>query len=168
MDILTNKVSESGLITIDLADFYPSSHDIIAFDFHDYLFMGLILKEKDFRLALQNLDTTVFLNKYVTIFCSTDAIIPMWANMLVVSTIKDISKGFFFGTIESAYEKLLLKKIEQINPIGFSDKRVVVKGCGDFPIPASAYITITSILLPYIKSIMYGEPCSTVPIFKKK
>lgn len=168
MNEIINKVSDSGLITLDLELFFPKDEDIIVFDFTDYLFMGLILKEKDFRIALQNLDLSTFTNKYVVILCSTDAIIPMWANMLVVATLNNTCKSIFFGDNKNIKELILLSNISKINGEDYLDKRIVIKGCGEVHIPESAYVSITSILLPFVKSIMYGEPCSTVPIYKKK
>lgn len=168
MNDIINKVADSGLISLDLEEFYPKDADIAVFDFTDYLFMGLILKEKDFRSALQNIDLSLFENKYVAVTCSTDAIIPMWANMLVVSTLNSSSHSIFFGNKNSVKESILLSNLHKIDASQYLDKRIVVKGCGDLQIPESAYITITSLLLPFVKSIMYGEPCSTVPIYKKK
>ena len=168
MNEIINKVSDSGLISIDLEEFYPKDSEIALFDFTDYLFMGLILKEKDFRTALQNLDLSLFKNKFVAVTCSNDAIIPRWANMLVVSTLSSSTKSIFFGNLNSVKESILLSNINKIDPAQYIDKRIVVKGCGDLKIPESAYIAITSLLLPFVKSIMYGEPCSTVPIYKKK
>ncbi len=168
MNDIINKVADSGLISLDLEEFYPKDADIAVFDFTDYLFMGLILKEKDFRFALQNLDLSLFENKYVAVTCSTDAIIPMWANMLVVSTLNSSSYSIFFGNKNLVKESILLSNLNKLDASQYLDKRIVVKGCGDLQIPESAYITVTSLLLPYVKSIMYGEPCSTVPIYKKK
>ena len=130
--------------------------------------MGLILKEKDFRAALLTLDWEQYRNAHVAITCSADAIIPMWANMLVASNLQPIAKSVFFGTEQQLKEQLLLKNILTISGSDYTDQRVVIKGCGEVPIPESAYVAITTLLRPYVKSIMYGEPCSTVPIFKKK
>ena len=140
----------------------------MVFDLKDHLFMGLILKEKDFRAALLTLDWEQYCNAHVAITCSADAIIPMWANMLVASNLQPIAKSVFFGTEQQLKEQLLLKNILTISGSDYTDQRVVIKGCGEVPIPESAYVAITTLLRPYVKSIMYGEPCSTVPIFKKK
>lgn len=166
-DIIINKVAQSALETIDLENFYPSS-DLVTFDLKDYLFMELILKEKDYRDTLKNLDWTQYENKIVAITCSADAIIPLWAYMLAVSYLQPFAQEVFFGKQEQVLEDLLLKNIHQINPEDFRDKRVVVKGCGDKQIPGSAFVEITKKLRPVVKSIMYGEPCSTVPIYKRK
>jgi Protein of unknown function (DUF2480) len=161
-----NKVEESGIITLNLEELMVKEEPAV-FDLKDYLFMGLILKEKDFREALKSLDTSVYENKYVAITCSADAIIPMWAYMLVASYLQPVVKDIYFGTKEDFEKDLLLKEIQKVNAEDYTDKRVVIKGCGEKPIAESAYIAITQKLRPAAKSIMYGEPCSTVPIYKK-
>jgi len=166
-EVFVNKVSESALITINLEDYYPAEA-VAVFDMKDYLFMGLILKEKDFREALKNLDLAVFTGKAVAVTCSADAVIPMWAYMLVASYLQPVAKEVVFGTQEELIKQLLLKNIEALPILEFTDKRVVIKGCGDLPIGEAAYLQATKLLRPVAKSIMYGEPCSTVPIFKKK
>ena len=166
-DIIENKVAQSGLITLDLEKFYPSE-ELVVFDLKQHLFMELILKEKEYREALKNVDWSVYHNKVVAITCSTDAIIPLWAYMLAVTYIEPFAKNIFFGTEKEVLNILFLKNLEKINPKEFEGKRVVVKGCGDKEIPEMAYVEITKILRPAAKSIMYGEPCSTVPIFKQK
>ncbi len=167
MEPIVNKVAESGIISLDLETYF-SKESIMVFDLKDYLFMGLILKEKDFRAALLTIDWQQFAGKHVAITCSADAIIPMWANMLVAVYLTPVAESVHFGTEAYVKEQLLLKALDTINPGDYTDQRVVVKGCGEDPVPASAYVKITSILRPYAKSIMYGEPCSTVPLFKKK
>lgn len=162
-----NKVAESGIITINLEDYYPSEESIAVFDMKDYLFMGLILKEKEFREALKNLDTTPFSGKNVALTCTADAIIPMWAYMLAASLLQPVSARIEFGTKEYLIQKLLTENIAAIDAQKYSDERIVVKGCGELPIKETAYIEITKRLRPTVKSIMYGEPCSTVPVYKK-
>jgi len=162
-----NKVSESALITLNLEDYYPKE-EVLVFDMKDYLFMGLILKEKDFREALKNLDLAPFHHKIAAVTCSADAVIPVWAYMLVASYLQPVATEVLFGTEEEIKKQLLLKNIAAIAVEEFADKRVVIKGCGDLPIGESAYLAATKILRPVVKSIMYGEPCSTVPIFKRK
>ena len=130
--------------------------------------MELILKEKDFRASLATIDWTQYQDKIVGIYCSADAIIPMWANMLIVSNLSPFAKSVYFGDENKTRELVLLEEIQKIDPSSFNDQRVVVKGCGDTPIGESAFIAITQKLRPVVKSIMYGEPCSTVPVFKKK
>jgi len=162
-----NKVAESGLISLDLAQYIPNN-EIVVFDIKPYLFMELFLKEKDFHASLSSIDWTQFENKIVGIFCSTDAIIPMWANMLIVANLSPFAKAIYFGDENKTRELVLLEEIQKIDANTFIDQRVVVKGCGDTPIGESAFIAITQKLRPVAKSIMYGEPCSTVPVYKKK
>jgi hypothetical protein len=166
-NIIINKVTESALTTIDLEDFFPKGETAV-FDMKDHLFMGLILKEKDFRAALLNHDWEQYRDKNVAVTCTADAIIPMWAYMLVASNLQPVAKEILFTEEKNLLPSLLLKNLSTIKGEEYTDKRVVVKGCGDQPIPESAYVEITNKLRPYVKSIMYGEPCSTVPIFKRK
>jgi len=161
-----NKVQESGLITLDLDQFYPNA-PIKIFDLKGYLFMELILKEKDFRAALLSTDWTTYQGASVAIHCSIDAIIPMWAYMLIASYLQPVAADIVFGSEKDLVNFIMLKNLDHFDVSEFVDKRVVVKGCGDRPIPEIAYVSITNKLRPLVKSIMYGEPCSTVPIFKK-
>ncbi len=165
-ETFVNKVSESGIITLNLEDFYPKE-EIAVFDMKDHLFMGLILKEKDFREAMKSLDLSTYTNKYVALTCSVDAVIPMWAYMLVSSYLQPVAKDIIFGDADFLHKTMFLKNIEKINAEDYRDQRVVVKGCGELPVTEAAYVAITSLLRPVVKSIMYGEPCSTVPIYKK-
>lgn len=166
-ETIVNKVANSGLVSLNLEDYYPKE-EIVVFDFKAHLFMGLILKEKDFRENLKNLDWSLYQNKKVAITCTADAIIPLWAYMLVVTYLQPVAKEIFTGTREEMQKHLFLKNIDAINADDFKDQRIVVKGCGDVNIENYAYAEITKKLLPLVKSIMYGEPCSTVPIYKKK
>lgn len=166
METFVNKVAESGIITINLEDFLPK--DVMIFDLKPFLFMELILKEKDFRASLLSFDWSVFENKNVIITCTADAIIPVWAYMLVANYLQPLVKNIVLENEEKATETILLQNIQQLDSAEFADKRVVIKGCGEIHIPASAYAAITFKLKPIVKSIMYGEPCSTVPIYKKK
>ena len=166
-EAIINRVNESALITLNLEEYFPTE-EIALFDMKDYLFMGLILKEKDFRETLKNLDLTIYTNKTIAVTCSADAVIPVWAYMLVATYLQPIAKEIFFGTIEELKNQLLLKNISALDLTDFTDKRVVIKGCGELPIGEAAYLEATKLLRPVAKSIMYGEPCSTVPIFKRK
>jgi hypothetical protein len=161
-----NKVSESGIITLDLEDFYPKDETAV-FDMKDHLFMGLILKEKDFRETMKNLDLTPYKDKNIALTCSADAVIPVWAYMLAASYLQPVAKEIVFGDADFLHKTLFLKNIAQINPEDYKDQRVVIKGCGELPISETAYVAITNQLRPVVKSIMYGEPCSTVPVYKK-
>jgi hypothetical protein len=165
-EIFVNKVSESGLITIDLEAYYPKEETVV-FDMKQHLFMGLILKEKEFREAMKNLDLSPYKEKNIALTCSADAIIPIWAYMLVASYLEPVAKEIIFGDSEFLHKTLFLKNIAGINAADYQDKRVVIKGCGDLPVSETAYVAITGLLRPVAKSIMYGEPCSTVPIYKK-
>jgi hypothetical protein len=162
-----NKVAESGLITLDLETWYPKEETAV-FDIKDHLFMGMILKEKDFREALKNLDWSVFSNKNVALTCSADAIIPVWAWMLVATYLQPIAKEIVMGDEKELHKHLFLKNLSSINTNDYTDQRVVIKGCGETPIADYVYMEITKLLRPVVKSIMYGEPCSTVPVYKKR
>ncbi len=165
-DVIINKVAESGLITLDLEEYFPKS-DTAIFDLKEFLFMGLILKEKEYREALKNYDWNTYKNKNVYITCTADAVIPMWANMLAASYLQPVAEEVIFGNESFLNNTLLLKNLSKINVNDYADKRVVIKGCGDKQIPETAYVEITRLLRPVVKSIMYGEPCSTVPVYKK-
>ena len=165
-DRIVNKVAESGLLEIDLEKFYPQT-EIAVFDLKNYLFMELILKEKDFREALKKQDFTVYRDELVAVTCSADAIIPVWAYMLVASYLQPVAKEMILGDAAFFRQILFLRNLNNIDIAAFTDKRVVIKGCGDLDIGPFAYFEITRLLRPLAKSIMYGEPCSTVPVFKK-
>jgi len=165
-DVIINKVAESGLVELDLEMYYPKG-DVVVFDLKDYLFMGLILKEKDFRDALKQQDYSAYKDKLVAVTCSADAIVPVWAYMLVASYLQPLAKELVMGDAAFLHKMLFLRNINGINPADFQDKRVVVKGCGELETGPFAYLEITRLLRPVVKSLMYGEPCSTVPVFKK-
>jgi len=164
---IINKVSASVLYEINLETYFPKE-EIVAFDLKPLLFMELILKEKDFRASLQNIDWTLYQDKIVAVTCSVDAIIPVWAYMLIASYLEPITKDLIFGDEKTALQQAFLKNIGKIDVEEFREKRVVVKGCGELPVGAFAYMEITKKLRPVARSIMYGEPCSTVPVFKRK
>ena len=163
---LVNRVANSGLITLNLEDFFPQA-PIVDFDLKDYLFMELILKEKDFRAALKAHDWSEYEGKHLMVFCSTDAIIPVWAYMLVAAYAEPFTESIFQGTKTEFLKAVYLKALEAIKGEDYAEKRIVIKGCSDKPVPPSAYLELTRILQPHAQSIMYGEPCSTVPIFKR-
>jgi len=165
-DQIINKVADSGLVTLDLETLYPTGV-VLGFDLKDYLFKGLILKEKDFREALNATDWNQFGNNNVAIYCSADAIIPLWAYMLVSSYLQPLAKSVFSGTPEEFRKQELIQNIRNLDASPYEDKRVVVKGCGDMEIGEYAFVEITNKLRPVVKSLMYGEPCSTVPVYKK-
>ena len=138
-----NKVAESGIITLDLEDFYPKDETAV-FDMKDHLFMGLILKEKDFREVMKNLDLTPYKDKNIALTCSADAVIRVWAYMLVASYLQPVAKEIIFGDADFLHKTLFLKNIEQINVENYKDQRVVIKGCGELPISETAYVAITN------------------------
>ena len=166
-ELLVNRVNQSSLITLNLEDFFPGS-EIVEFDLKDYLFHGLILKEMDFRKALKEHNWEAYQNCYLTVFCSTDAIIPTWAYMLVASHAGGFALDVVFGTKAEFLRSYFHQKIKQINPEDFRDAKLVIKGCSDKEVPASAYLDITQHLKNHASSIMFGEACSTVPVFKRK
>ncbi|MDR3681302.1 MAG: DUF2480 family protein [Flavipsychrobacter sp.] len=167
MEPIVNKVAESGIITLDLAQYVPADEDLVLFDLKPFLYMELILREKDYRAALQTHDWAQYAGKQVALSCTVDAIIPVWAYMLAANYLEPVAKSVYFGTIEELKKSIVLNGINNINIEEYTDKRVVIKGCGDTPIPDAAYVAATYHLKPVVKSIMYGEPCSTVPIYKK-
>ncbi|RYY53452.1 MAG: DUF2480 family protein [Chitinophagaceae bacterium] len=165
-ETFVNKVAESGLVTIDPADFIPVGANLV-FDLKGYLFMGLILKEKDFREALKSTDWENYRGKNVAVTCSADAIVPVWAYMLIATYLEPVAASIVMGTELELQKQLFLRNLAAIDLSEFADKRIVVKGCGEIPIGDFVYMELTRLLRPVVKSIMYGEPCSTVPVYKK-
>jgi hypothetical protein len=165
-DPIINKVAASTLITINPEDYCPTG-EMAVFDLKDYLFMGMIIKEKEFREALKNADWEKYRDKNVAVTCTADAIIPMWAYMLATSYLQPVAKDVVVGNEKDLHKTLFIKNLLQINPNDFADKKIVIKGCGETPIEEFVYAEITKLLRPVAQSIMYGEPCSTVPVYKK-
>jgi hypothetical protein len=163
---LVNRVAQSPLKTINLEVYYPQE-DIVELDIKQYLFKDLLLKEKDFRRSLKEEDWSVFSEKRVCVFCSSDAIIPVWAYMLIASYLKELAVDVFQGTKREYLKHHYSQVIESKDWSVYEGGMLVIKGCSDKPVPPSAYMALTSALLPYVKSLMYGEPCSTVPIYKR-
>ena len=163
---IVNKVALSGLLTLDLEDYYPRE-EIVLFDLKPYLFMEKILREKDFRAALQQMDWTRFQDKIVAVTCSVDAIIPLWAYMLVAVNLQPFARDIVMGDGKMALQQTFLARIAAIDIQEFADKRVIVKGCGDLSVGGFAYLEVAKRLRPVVKSIMYGEACSNVPVYKK-
>lgn len=164
---IVNKVAQSGLVTVDLADFAPQGERVI-YDIKDNLFQGLILKEKDFREFVKSHDWQQYAGKYVGITCTADAIVPTWAYMLLANRLAPYAKEVVFGDLTTLEILLYERALEKADLEKYRDQRVVVKGCGDILIPESAFVKFTAQLSTVAKSIMYGEPCSTVPVFKRK
>lgn len=165
-DVIINKVANSGLVTFNLEDYYQPG-ERVELDIKDTLFMGLILKEKDFRQWIKEHDWEQYRSKNVAVFCSADAIVPTWAYMLVASKLSGIAGHFVFGDLKLLEFSLYQKALAGVELSEFEDKRVVIKGCSEKQVPESAYVEISRILLPVVKSLMFGEPCSTVPVYKK-
>ena len=167
METLVNKVAQSGLITFNLEDYYDKNERVI-FDIKDCLFMGLILREKDFREFIKANNWEQYRNKNVAITCSADAIVPTWAYMLVASKLSGIANHFAFGDLNNLQNSLFQKALSLVDIEFYRNQKIVIKGCGNLPVPINAYVEISRLLIPVAGSIMYGEPCSTVPVFKKK
>ena len=170
MDIqenIINRVSESPLVGVDLAELYMQGERVL-YDMKDNLFQGFVLKEKDFREFIKNHDWAKYTDKHIAIICSTDAIVPTWAYMLLVNKLALFAKTVVFGDLKTLETVLFDRALANLNLDKYRDQRVVIKGCGEIEIPISAYAELTVKLTGVAKSIMYGEPCSTVPIFKRK
>lgn len=164
---IENKVDKSGLITLDLGDYAPQN-PLLELDIKDWLYQGLILREQDFKEAIKNHDWEQYRDQLVTIHCSNDAIIPVWAFMTLASKLKPYAAEVYFGNYEEALDQLFHVNLQQsINPADYQDAKVVIKGCGDVTITNGAFVYLTAMLQPCVRSIMYGEPCSTVPVYKK-
>ena len=163
---ITNKIALSGIITIDLEEFYPHGERVL-FDIKDLLFQELILREKDFREFIKNEDWSKYKNKYVALICSADAIVPTWAYMLLATQLEPYVKKVVFGNLETLDIVLYFEILGKLNINDYKEARVVIKGCGHLPVPKAAYVEIARLLRPVAKSIMYGEACSTVPLYKQ-
>ena len=163
---LVNRVANSALKVIDLEDFYPTE-EVLTFDIKDYLFRELLLKEKDFRTSLKEHDWTQYQDKTLLVYCSSDAIVPMWAYMLIASYATPYAANLFQGNQEAYTQVVFSERLRSANWSTYKGQMVCIKGCGDKAVPAAAYMELTQLLQPIAKRIMYGEPCSTVPIYKK-
>ena len=164
---IVNRVANSGLISFDLEEYYPKGKRV-TIDLKDWLFEGLVLKEKDFRIAVSNYDWSQYQGQYVAIYCSADAIVPVWSYMLICNSIKPFAKKIIKGSKEDLESFIFQEIINNIDTKPFKNQRVIIKGCSNLPIPENAYISITNKLSTVAKSLMYGEACSYVPIFKRK
>jgi hypothetical protein len=168
MEEIRNKVKESGLISMDLADFKPNQSLIISIDIADNLWQGLVLKEKDFRNYIDTHDWSQYKNLFVHIHCSADAIVPTWAYMLVASKLVGVARLSLDGSKVELEKQVIALNILSIDVKDYIDGRIIIKGCADITSPEFAMVTLVQKLQPIAKSIMYGEPCSTVPIYKRK
>ncbi|MDC1370316.1 DUF2480 family protein [Flavobacteriales bacterium] len=165
---IINKVANSGLINLDLADYYPKGERVV-YDIKQNLWQEFVLKEKDFRLFVKENDWSVYQDKYVALINSADAIVPSWAFMILTDALEPFAKEVVNGDLETMETVIFLNSMEKnLNPSDYKDQRVIIKGCGEFPIPDSAYVKAVNLLKPVVKSLMYGEACSAVPVFKKR
>ncbi|MCP4522580.1 MAG: DUF2480 family protein [Cytophagales bacterium] len=166
MEEIVNKVANSGLITFNLEDYYHEGERVV-YDIKDNLFQGLVLREKDFRAFVKENDWSTYEGKNVAIICSVDAIVPTWAYMLLTSVLEPICNKVIFGSLEALEQSLYQEALNKIDWASYEDARVVIKGCSNKEVPTFAYTEVLRLLRPYAKTLMYGEPCSTVPIYKK-
>jgi len=163
---IRNKVAESTLITFNLEDLYQVGERKV-FDLSNFLFEGLMLREKDYRQQLKDFDWTKYQDTFVNIQCTADAIVPQWAFMLAATYLQPVTKRVVMGTSETLETVLYQEVLADLELEQFRDERVIVKGCSKYPVPTSAYVEFVSKLRPITKAVMYGEACSTVPLFKR-
>jgi hypothetical protein len=164
---IVNRVANSKLVVVDLEDYYPVGKRML-FDIKDWLFEGLVLREKEFRAQVNTHDWSQYQDTYVALTCSTDAIVPAWAYMLLTIHLEPYAKKILIGDLEQLEGSIYQTIIEHLDVEPFKDKPLIIKGCSNKPVPANAYILLSQKLKPIAKSIMYGEACSSVPLFKKK
>jgi hypothetical protein len=167
MDEIVNKVAGSGLVSIDPEELYVPGERVLL-DIQPQLFQGQVLREKDFRAFIAGHDWSAYSGKLVAVHCSSDAIVPTWAYMLVAAALEPFAGRVVFGDLEDLENMLFAAQVEALDVSVYKDARVVIKGCSGKTVPVNAYVMLTARLKPVVKSIMYGEPCSTVPIYKSK
>lgn len=166
-DIIENKVAQSGLITISLEEFHQKGERVL-FDIKPLLWQELVLKEKDFRDYISQHNWEQYQNKFIAITCSVDAIVPSWAFMLITTALQPFARKIIFGNLEDLEKQLFDEAIDKYDLSQIEDKRVLIKGCGEIEIPNSAFVHVTEKFLPVVKSLMFGEACSNVPLYKKQ
>jgi len=164
---IINRVAQSNLEVIDLEDFYPQGNRI-TIDIKEWLLEGLVLREKDFRNQIKEHNWEDYKNSFVSITCSTDAIVPTWAYMLITSSLEPFAKKVIYGSLEELESSLYQDIIQSLDISIYKDKPVIIKGCANKPVPTNAYLYLTNVLKPVAKSIMFGEACSAVPLYKRK
>lgn len=164
---IVNRIAKSPIVQIDLEDYYTEG-ERKTIDLKDWLYEGLILREKDFRERIDNTSWQEFQDCYINIICSTDAIIPLWASMLISSVLEPHAKKVVFGTQEQLEVHLFEETFRSMEFSQFKDRPMIIKGCSNKPVPVQAFVSFTQLAQPYAKSIMFGEACSTVPVYKKK
>lgn len=163
---IVNRVANSAIVTFDLEQYYQTGERELI-DIKDQLYQGLILKEKNFRDYIKSHDWAQYRNKFVAVTCSEEAIIPTWAYMLLTSVLEPYTRTIVFGSLEDLESKIFFDTLSAIDWTQFKNAKVVIKGCSKLPVPMSAYVEATRLLRPHAASIMFGEPCSTVPVYKK-
>lgn len=164
---IINRVTSSNLMTIDLEDFYPQGERVVL-DIKNWLYEGFVLREKEYRTYVEEHDWTLYKGKFVAVDCSIDAIIPGWAYMLITAKLQPYAKFTVQGNLEQLETSLYQTVINGLDVSIYKDKPVIIKGCSNKPVPSNAYLWITSKLIPIAKSVMYGEACSSVPLYKKR
>jgi hypothetical protein len=164
---IVNRVSNSSLVVFDLEELYTEG-ERVQFDIKDLLFQGLILREKEYREFIKSHDWSLYTGKIVAITCSADAIVPTWAYMLLASVLQPVARLVIFGSLQELERELFKNALEKVDWHKYKDAKVVIKGCSKVEVPVSAYVEATNKLRALASSIMFGEPCSTVPVFKKK
>lgn len=165
-DEIINRVASSGLISLDLEEYYHPGERVI-YDLKDNLYQGMILREKDFREFIKEHDWSNYQGKNVAIVCSEDAIVPTWAYMLLATKLEPYAHTFVFGDLQALEDKLFYEALSRLDLEAFRGAKVVVKGCSKHPVPTAAYVEVTRLLKPLVQSLMFGEPCSTVPLYKR-
>ncbi|HET8887072.1 MAG TPA: DUF2480 family protein [Salinimicrobium sp.] len=167
MSEIVNRVANSKLVTVNLEDYYPVGNRVL-FDIKEWLLEEIVLREKDFREEAMNHDWNQYQDSYVALTCSTDAIIPAWAYMLLTTYLQPYAKKVVVGNLEKLETVLYTEIIEKLDFSDLKDLPVIVKGCSHKPVPENAYIQLILKLQPIVKSILYGEACSFVPLYKQK
>ena len=165
-DEIINRVANSKLITIDLEDFYPVGKRVV-FDIKDWLFEGLVLREKAFRATAKSHDWSQYQDQFIALTCSTNAIVPAWAYMLLSSYLEPHAKKIVLGDLEQLESSIYQDIIQNLDVSEYENKPIIIKGCANKPVPVNAYMMLTNRLKPVARSVMYGEACSSVPLYKK-
>ena len=163
---ITNRVASSSLVTFDLEDYFVPGERVLI-DIKDQLFQGLILKEKDFRDFIKATQWEEYKGKFVAIHCSVDAIVPTWAYMLLAIALEPFAARVVFGTLEEMEVAIFQERLKNLDWSQYKGSKVVIKGCSKVNVPVATYVEVTNRLRPFVSSIMFGEPCSTVPLYKK-
>ena len=166
MTELINRVAASAIVSLNMEEFYPQEERMV-FDLANYLEQGLVLREKEFRAALKSLDWNSYQGKWVAVSCSADAIVPTWAFMLVCTYLEGLAKGYCVGDLEALEQYIVEETLSKLPLESYKDRSVVIKGCSKVAIPLFAYGRLVSLIQREAKSLLFGEPCSTVPLYKK-